>query len=116
MVNLLCIDAGRDPYDRGISDLVGELSTRSDEFRVRWAKRNVRLHDSGTKRFHHPVVGDLTLDWESMPLPADPGLALAFYMPQPGTPSADAISLLGAWAATNIHTPAPAEQPTIASE
>jgi transcriptional regulator with XRE-family HTH domain len=112
VVNLLRTDAGRDPYDRGISDLVGELSTRSDEFRVRWAKHNVRLHHNGVKRFHHPVVGDLTLDWESMPLPADPGLALTFYCPQPGSPSADAIALLASWAATNLQDQSAApEQP-----
>lgn len=102
VVNLLRTDAGRDPYDRGISDLVGELSTRSDEFRVRWAKHNVRLHHTGTKRFHHPVVGDLTLGWESMPLPADPGLFLTFYTAEPGTPSADALTLLAGWAATEL--------------
>ncbi|MEU1980345.1 helix-turn-helix transcriptional regulator [Nocardia sp. NPDC019395] len=103
VVDLLRTDAGRDPYNREISDLVGELSTRSDEFRVRWAKHNVRLHHHGTKRFHHPVVGDLALDWEAMPLPADPGLAVTFYCPQPGSPSADAIALLASWAATNIQ-------------
>jgi hypothetical protein len=69
-VNLLRTDAGRD-----ISDLVGELSTRSEEFRVRWAKHDVRLHHTGTKSFHHPVVGDIDVTYETMPLPADPGLA-----------------------------------------
>ena len=48
------------PYDRDLSDLVGELSTQSELFRTRWAAHNVRYHDTGTKRFHHPVVGDLT--------------------------------------------------------
>ncbi|WP_009475418.1 helix-turn-helix transcriptional regulator [Rhodococcus sp. JVH1] len=111
-VNLLRTDAGRDPYDRGISDLVGELSTRSDEFRVRWAKHNVRLHYTGTKTFHHPVVGDLTIDYETMPLPADPGLVLTLYSVDPGSPSADAMTLLGNWAATTLATTAAAEQPT----
>lgn len=112
IVDLLRSDAGRDPFDRGISDLVGELSTRSDEFRVRWAKHNVRLHHNGVKRFHHPAVGDLALDWESMPLPADPGLSVTFYCPQPGSPSADAIALLASWAATNLsELSAALEQP-----
>ena len=102
IVNLLRTDAGRDPYDRGISDLVGELSTRSEEFRIRWAKRNVRLHHSGKKRFHHPIVGDVTLDWVALPLPADPGLFLTIYTPEPASPSADAISLLASWAATHL--------------
>ena len=100
MVNQLRTDAGRDPYDRDLSDLVGELSTRSDEFRVRWAKHNVRLHCTGTKRFHHPVVGDLDVDYETLPLPADPGLVLTVYSVEPATPSADALSLLANWTAT----------------
>jgi transcriptional regulator with XRE-family HTH domain len=99
-VNNLRTEAGRDPYDRGISDLVGELSTRSEEFRVRWAKHNVRLHQTGTKRFHHPVVGDLEVGYETMPIPADPGLVLTVYSPEPATPSADALSLLASWTAT----------------
>ncbi|MGM7645984.1 helix-turn-helix transcriptional regulator [Nocardia sp. JW2] len=105
-VNLLRTDAGRDPYDRGISDLVGELSTRSDEFRVRWAKHNVRLHYTGTKSFHHPVVGDITIDYETMPLPADPGLVLTLYTVRSGSPSADAMTLLANWADTTFaeHT------------
>jgi transcriptional regulator with XRE-family HTH domain len=107
MVNNLRTEAGRDPYDRDLSDLVGELSTRSEEFRVRWAKHNVRLHRTGTKRFHHPVVGDLEVGYETLPLPADPGLALTVYSPEPATPSADALSLLASWTAT---------RPTIADE
>lgn len=80
--NLLRTD-GRAPYDRGISDLVGELSTRSEEFRTRWAKHNVRLHHTGVKRFHHPVVGDVEGAYETMPIPADPGLVLTVYSPAP---------------------------------
>ncbi|ORA39323.1 helix-turn-helix transcriptional regulator [Mycobacterium aquaticum] len=101
-VNLLRTDAGRDPYDRSISDLVGELSTRSEEFRVRWAKHNVRLHYTGTKTFHHPVVGDIQVEYETMPLPADPGLVLTIYSPEPASPSADALTLLASWAATHL--------------
>jgi len=69
-VNLLRTEAGRDPYNKALTDLVGELSTRSDEFRVRWAAHDVRLHHTGVKRFHHPIVGELTLAFEAMPLPA----------------------------------------------
>ncbi|MDA3624650.1 helix-turn-helix transcriptional regulator [Saccharopolyspora sp. WRP15-2] len=111
-VNLLRTDAGRDPHDRGISDLVGELSTRSEEFRVRWAKHNVRLHYTGTKAFHHPVVGDLEVTYETMPLPADPGLVLTVYSPEPGTPSADAMTLLATWAATHLAGTAPENRTT----
>jgi transcriptional regulator with XRE-family HTH domain len=99
-VNLLRTDAGRDPYDKDISDLVGELSTRSEEFRTRWARHNVRLHYTGTKRFHHPVVGDLEVTYETMPLPADPGLVLTVYSPRPHTSSADAMTLLASWSAS----------------
>lgn len=101
-VNLLRTDAGRDPYDRGITDLVGELCTRSEDFRVRWAKHNVRLHYTGTKRFHHPVVGNLEVGYETMPLPADPSLVLTIYSPEPNSPSADALALLASWSATSL--------------
>ncbi|MGO9972383.1 MAG: hypothetical protein ACLP01_06145 [Solirubrobacteraceae bacterium] len=66
--------AGRDPYDRRLTDVIGELCTRSDVFRVRWAAQNVRHHDAGLKRFQHPVVGQLELNYDALPLPADPGL------------------------------------------
>jgi MmyB-like transcription regulator ligand binding domain len=71
--------AGRDPYDRCLSDLVGELSTQSDEFRTRWAHHNVRQHITGIKHFHHPVVGDLTLTYDRLELVADPGLTMYTY-------------------------------------
>ena len=93
-------EAGRDPHDRGLTDLVGELATRSEEFRTRWARHDVRLHTGGTKVFHHPVVGDLTLDYNTLPLPADPGLSLTAYTAEPGTPSAERLALLASWAAT----------------
>ncbi len=68
-VAILRAQAGRDPYDRNLSDLIGELSTRSEEFRTRWASHDVRIHATGTKRLHHPVVGDLDLSYESFPAP-----------------------------------------------
>ncbi|MFI5935508.1 helix-turn-helix domain-containing protein [Actinoplanes sp. NPDC051494] len=100
-VALLRTEAGRDPYDRDLCDMVGELSTRSEEFRVRWAAHDVRLHHTGVKTFHHPVVGDLILSFEAMPLPADPGLTLTAYSAEPGSPSADSLRLLAGWAATS---------------
>jgi MmyB-like transcription regulator ligand binding domain/Helix-turn-helix domain len=78
-VALLRAEAGRDPHDRGLSDLIGELSTRSDEFRVRWAAHHVRIHTTGVKLIHHPVVGDLDLPFESFPLAADPSQSLLTY-------------------------------------
>jgi hypothetical protein len=88
------------PYDRDLSDLVGDLSTQRTEFRTRWAAHNVRFHDTGSKDFHHPVVGDLTLTYNRMELAADPGQALTIWAAEPGSKSAEALSLLGSWAAT----------------
>jgi MmyB-like transcription regulator ligand binding domain len=64
-VAILRAAAGRDPYDKRLTDLVGELSTRSEEFRVRWAAHNVKFHRTGSKRLHHPIVGELTLTLRS---------------------------------------------------
>jgi transcriptional regulator with XRE-family HTH domain len=102
-VALLRAEAGRDPYDRQLSDLIGELSTRSDEFRVRWAAHHVRIHTTGVKLIHHPVVGDLDLPFESFPLAADPSQSLLTYTAEPGSPSQDALSLLASWAASTAH-------------
>jgi hypothetical protein len=99
-VAMLRAEAGRDPYDRQLSDLIGQLSTRSEEFRRRWAAHNVRIHTSGSKLLHHPVVGDLDLSFESLPLPADPNQSLLVYTADPASPSQDALSLLANWAAT----------------
>jgi hypothetical protein len=93
-------EAGRNPYDRGLSDLVGELSARSDEFRTRWAAHNVRFHQTATKRLHHPVVGDLTLSYETMDLSADAGLNLTVYTAEAGSASQQALDLLASWTAT----------------
>lgn len=98
--NLLRTEAGRDPYNPELTELIGELSTRSEHFRTLWATHDVRLHHTGTKRFHHPDVGDLELAFEAMPLPADPGLTLTAYHAEPGTPSHDGLRLLASWAAS----------------
>jgi hypothetical protein len=103
---MLRTEAGRDPYDKALTDLVGELSTRSDAFRVRWAAHDVRLHRTGTKHIQHPVVGELHLSYEVMDLAADPGLALTAFSAEAGSPSDDALRLLAGWAAT--HEPADA--------
>jgi transcriptional regulator with XRE-family HTH domain len=99
-VAVLRAEAGHDPYDQALTNLIGELSTRSDEFRTRWAAHNVRQHRSGTKRLRHPVVGDLELEFEKLDVAADPGLVLQAYIADPGSPSRDALSLLASWAAT----------------
>ena len=99
-VAILRGQAGRNPYDRRLQDLVGELSTRSPEFRARWAAHNVRLHRSGGKQLHHPVVGDLELTYEALELPAEPGLTMITYTAEPGTASQEALDFLASWAAT----------------
>jgi len=99
-VALLRAEAGRNPTDKALSDLVGELSTRSEIFRTRWADHNVRQHRAGVKHFHHPVVGDISLAYESLELVADTGLILNGYSAEPGTPSQDALNLLASWSAT----------------
>jgi hypothetical protein len=120
-VALLRAEAGRDPYDRRLSDLIGELSTRSDEFRSRWAAHNVRIHTTGLKRLHHPVVGDLDLPFESFPLAGSPSQSLLTYTPEPRSSSLEALSLLASWTATTHGLSQPrsasdAEQPAPSPE
>jgi hypothetical protein len=93
-------EAGRNPYDRALSDLVGELSTQSEEFRSRWARHDVRYHDTGKKRLHHPVVGDLEVAFEVMTLVADPQLTMFAFTAEPGSKSEEALRLLASWTAT----------------
>jgi transcriptional regulator with XRE-family HTH domain len=100
MVAVLRAAAGRDPYDRALTDLVGELSTRSEEFRIRWAAHDVLFHRTGRKNLHHPVVGDLDLTYEAFELPAEPGLTMLVYTAEPDTATAEALSFLASWAAT----------------
>jgi hypothetical protein len=109
-VAMLRAEAGRDLYDRRLTDLIGELSTRSEEFRHRWAAHNVRMHATGVKLLHHPVVGDLDLPFETFPLGADPSQVLLTYTAEPASPSQDALNLLASWAAANddIERSAPA--------
>ena len=103
-VAILRAEAGRDPYDRRLSDLIGELSTRSGEFRVRWAAHNVKFHRTGTKTLHHPVVGPLTLAYEALELPGDSGQRILVYTAEPGSPSQEALNLLASWSATPANT------------
>lgn len=97
---MLRMEAGNNPHDEKLIALVGELSTRSELFRQRWASQDVRYHRSGRKRLNHPVVGQLDLDFEAMPLPSEPGLQLNVYTAAAGTPTADGLKLLASWAAS----------------
>ena len=104
-VAIMRAEAGRDPHDKGLQDLVGELSTRSETFRRLWGAHDVRTHGAGTKRFHHPVVGELTLAYEELAITAEPGQVLMVYTAEPGSPSADRLRLLASWAADPARTP-----------
>lgn len=108
---MLRLEAGRNPHDDKLVALVGELSTRSELFRQRWASQDVRFHRSGRKRLRHPVVGQLDLDFESMELPSEPGLTLNIYTAAAGTPTADGLKLLASWAASHETSP-PSRRPS----
>ncbi|MFD0168783.1 helix-turn-helix transcriptional regulator [Streptomyces decoyicus] len=99
-VAILRTEAGRNPHDKDLHDLVGELSTRSEEFRTRWGAHNVRHHGTGVKSFHHTVVGELTLAFEGLEMAAELGLTLTIYTAEPGSPSEAGLRLLASWAAT----------------
>lgn len=103
-VAILRTEAGRDPRDKQLHDLIGELSTRSNAFRTRWGAHNVRRHGSGTKNFHHHEVGVLVLSYEGLELTAEPGLSFLIYTAEPGSPSEQRLQLLASLAATEITT------------
>ncbi|OZF07818.1 transcriptional regulator [Rhodococcus sp. 15-1154-1] len=98
-VSIMRSEAGRDPHDKGLQDLVGELSTRDETFRKLWGAHNVRTHGAGKKRFNHPVVGEVHLAYEELVVTADPGSILMIYTAEPGSPSAERLNLLGSWSA-----------------
>jgi transcriptional regulator with XRE-family HTH domain len=108
---MLRLEAGRNPHDDELVALIGELSTRSELFRQRWASQDVRFHRSGRKRLRHPAVGQLDLDFEAMELPSEPGLQLNIYTAAAGTPAADGLKLLASWAASQEDLPS--ERPTV---
>jgi hypothetical protein len=99
-VAILRSAAGRDPYDDRLTQLIGELSTRSDEFRVRWGAQIIRSHTSGQKALNHPAVGQLDLTFDGLELAADPGLTLYVMTAEPNSPTEERLNLLGTLAAT----------------
>lgn len=100
LVAVLRATAGRDPLDQQVTELIGELSTRSTDFRTRWAKHHVRRHLRGRKVVNHPAVGTMDLAYDDFALPGDPHVSITTYTADPGTPSADALTLLATWADT----------------
>lgn len=97
-VGILRGEAGRYPHDKDLHDLIGELSTRSEEFRAQWGAHNVRRHGTGVKHFRHHVVGDVTFSFEGLEVTEDPGLQFLIYTTEPRSPSQERIRLLGSWA------------------
>ncbi len=104
-VAILRTEAGRDPHNKELHDLIGELSTRSTDFRARWGSHNVRHHGTGFKTFHHDVVGEMTLAYEGMEMESEPGLSITVYAAEPGSPSAERMQLLASWAASEYGRP-----------
>lgn len=102
-VAILHAEAGRDPHDKVMHDLVGELSTRSEDFRRRWSSHDVRAHGAGTKRFHHNVVGELALAYESVDMISEPGFTLTIYAAHPGSATEENLRLLSSWAAVDAR-------------
>jgi hypothetical protein len=96
-VAALRAEAGQNPHDKSLTDLVGQLATRSDEFRTRWARHNVKHHRTAAKRLHNSLVGDLDLTGEAMELLGD-GLVIITYTAEPDTPAAEALRFLSSWA------------------
>ncbi|MFC7535562.1 hypothetical protein [Actinoplanes sp. GCM10030250] len=94
----------------GCGVLIGELSMRSDDFRTWWAAQDVYVHRHGTKRFHHPAIGELDLAYEALELPGDDALMIVTYSAEPGTPSGDGLELLATWAATQQSAAAQADR------
>jgi len=118
-VQILRRDAGRSPFDKELSDLIGELSVRSEEFRTLWGAHDVRRHYSGAKQFRHPVVGLLELTYHVMELEDDPGHTLTVYTPSPGSPTEEGLRLLATWAATEHITEIardPAARPRVTTD
>ncbi|WP_372967575.1 helix-turn-helix domain-containing protein [Microbacterium sp.] len=101
-VAIMRAEAGRDPHDKGLQDLVGELSTRSETFRALWAAHDVRTHGAGTKRFRHPLVGEIVLAYEELAITAEPGNVLMIYTAEPGSPSAERLALLASWSLEHV--------------
>ena len=99
-VGIMRAEAGRDPHDPVMQELVGELSTCSPTFRRLWGAHDVRTHGSGTKRFVHPVVGEVELAYEEMALTAEPGRVMLVYTAESGSRSQERLRMLASWAAS----------------
>ena len=103
-VAILQAESARAPRTKSFVELIGRLSTASAEFRTLWAGHNVSDHRRGRKRVHHPIVGEVTLDYEALLLPGAPGIQMVTFLPEPGSPAEDALRLLGSWNTSTVGT------------
>ncbi|ARF58810.1 helix-turn-helix transcriptional regulator [Streptomyces gilvosporeus] len=99
-VAYLRLDAGSHPQDKQLATLVGELSLGSEDFRRLWADHQVKAKAQGTKRMRHPVVGELTMPYETLTASGEPDQMLVVYTPEPGTQTEERLRLLASWTAT----------------
>jgi transcriptional regulator with XRE-family HTH domain len=99
-VAMLRLESGRNPHDRALNELIGELTTHSGRFAALWAGHDVRIHTTGSKRFHHPVAGDLSLQFETLDLPGDEGQTVFTFSAEPRSASENALAFLASWAAS----------------
>lgn len=96
-VENLRLEAGNDPADRATAELVAELRAQSPEFVRWWDEHRVYRRTHGSKRLRHPVVGDLTVEYETLTLPGDPHTTVFLYSTEPGSPSQRALDVLASW-------------------
>ncbi|MCM2387460.1 helix-turn-helix transcriptional regulator [Streptomyces albipurpureus] len=110
-VATLRIEAGLHPDDPDLTELIGQLATRSAEFRTRWATNDVRTARAGSKTFRHPLIGEITLPYETLRIDAASNQIISVYTPRPDTPEADALRLLASWNADNQRNDNPTAAP-----
>jgi hypothetical protein len=104
VVALLHAATAKDPYDQGLIDVIGRLSTQSEEFRNYWASHDIFRYRRGAKLLTHSQMGDLEFGYESFELPTDPGLVMLVYTVEPGSPTAEAMQILSSWTSPSIES------------
>lgn len=107
------------PHEPRVSQVIGELSRESERFSTLWAEHEVRPRIEAQEIFHHPVAGELRVQFDALTVSGVPGQRIYVYTPvpglagsqafralledggaHPGTPSHDAVTLA-------LHEPAP---------
>jgi transcriptional regulator with XRE-family HTH domain len=102
---MLRFEAGRDPLNRELTALIGELSTRSPQFRENWAEQDVHEHRTGRKVYRHPALGEIDITYDVLEMPGEPGLSIVTYSAEEGTPAAEKLALLASWVAADELDP-----------